>query len=280
MSKTPSKAYDKIIKENLEAIFLPLTELLLGIEIESAKKLAEKLQTTQEREPDFIKEVKTPSGERFILHIEFQSSNESHMVYRMKEYEAILSRKYQIPIKQFVVYMGEGSSGMRTRLTENELFRDFQLINLSSLDAEKLLNQKVPEAIILAVLADFDKSNYEQLFQRIVLKIKQIARDETQLKKYLKQLEVLSKLGEQTTKLIQEMPITYDITTDYLYKKGMEKGMEKGMKKIIQIVQNLLDSESFLSGTLTHEDIAFTCGVPLKQVREIHQKMKKKRKKS
>lgn len=236
LNKTPNKAYDKIIKENLEAILLPLAEFLLEIQIQSTKKLAVNLQTTLEREPDFIREVKTPSEERFILHLEFQRNDEAHMVYRMKEYEAILSRKYRIPIKQFVVYLGEGASKMVSILREQEVFRGFELLNFSSMDVEKLLEAEVPEAIILAILADFDREKPQEILQRILARLKSVSQNENQLKKYLIQLQQLSRLRnltEETNKFIEEMPITYDFKEDYLYKKGQEEAKRDQQNHVI-----------------------------------------------
>ena len=42
--------FDKVIKENVEALFLALSEKLLGIKISNPVDLPEKLQTTIERE--------------------------------------------------------------------------------------------------------------------------------------------------------------------------------------------------------------------------------------
>ena len=44
--------FDKIIKENIEALFLVLSEKLLGIKVNNPVDLPEKLQTTVERELD------------------------------------------------------------------------------------------------------------------------------------------------------------------------------------------------------------------------------------
>ena len=62
------KEYDKVIKENMAAIFLPLSEKYLGIKIATTRDLPEKLQTTIEREPDFVKVVTDDDGKEFILH--------------------------------------------------------------------------------------------------------------------------------------------------------------------------------------------------------------------
>ena len=274
LKKTPSNSYDKVIKENLEALLLPLARELLGIQIKKSEKVPGKLQRTLEREPDFIRIVEDSLGERFILHIEFQSSNEKHMIYRMKEYEAILSRKFRIPIRQFVVYIGGTPSKMKDKLGEKEVFRGFKLLNISSITSERLLIKDIPEAILLAVLGDFGKKSYASIFSRIYEKIKNLSRDETQLRKYLAQLEILSRLRnleKQTAKLIQEMPITYDITTDYLYNQGKKEGK-------IEIIRNLLQSQAFLTGVLHYEDIASSCEVSVEQVKEIHQALQENKK--
>ena len=75
--------FDRVIKENIEALFLALSEKLLGIKISNPVDLPEKLQTTVEREPDFLKKVSSDDGSDFILHLEFQTSDESKMVYRI-----------------------------------------------------------------------------------------------------------------------------------------------------------------------------------------------------
>jgi len=85
-----TNTYDKILKENLEATLLPLMEELLNIRVITFEKLTHKLQVTLEREPDFIRIVETELKERFILHLEFQTNNDSEMVYRMAEYKAII----------------------------------------------------------------------------------------------------------------------------------------------------------------------------------------------
>ena len=266
--KTPPLVYDKIIKENLEAILLPLAELLLGIQIHSTKKLTMKLQTTLEREPDFIREVKTPTGDRFILHLEFQRDDEAYMVYRMKEYEAILSRKFRIPIKQFVVYLGQRTSKMPSQLREEEVFTGFELLNISSIDVEKLLAKEVPEAIILAILADYEPTQSREILKRILTRLKRLSQSETQLRKYLLHLQQLSRLRnlvEQTAKSIQDMPITYDINKDFLYNKGIEEGEIRGEERAKRAQQNLDITQGMENG-LNIELIAKLAGLTLEEV--------------
>jgi hypothetical protein len=57
------------------------------------------------------------------------------------------------------------------------------------------------------------------------------------MSKYISQLIVLSRLRKfesETIKIINEMPITYDIKTDYLFKQGIEQGIEQGSEQGIE----------------------------------------------
>ena len=45
----------------------------------------------------------------------------------------------------------------------------------------------------------------------------------------------LRKLDYQIAKIIQEMPITYDINSDSLYLQGIEKGIEKVVIRSLQL---------------------------------------------
>lgn len=74
-------------------------------------------------------------GKEYILHIEFQVSEDSSMVHRGLEYCAMLMRKYKLPIKQFVVYMKEGEPKMPTSINEEDIKYRYQLIQLSKLDS-------------------------------------------------------------------------------------------------------------------------------------------------
>lgn len=81
--KRESNPYDKIFKENAESIFLPLIAQKLGIEIDHFKPIKEKFQTTIEREMDLFYEVQSLVGQSFMLHVEFQSTHDKQMIYRM-----------------------------------------------------------------------------------------------------------------------------------------------------------------------------------------------------
>jgi len=229
--------YDRIIKENIEAILITLGKKLFGFEIKNPRPLTEKLQITIEREPDFLKQITLDDDSEIILHLEFQRYDDQDMIYRMAEYKAILQRKYKIPVRQFVVYLGKDMPKMRTELLADEQITGFTLTNIHDIPVNQVLDSDIPEEIILSILTEYPETDAEEVISKIIHKLKKVAPNEAEFKRSLQQLVTLSrirKLEGQTEKQIAAMPITYDIETDYLYNKGIEKGIEKGVEKGIQ----------------------------------------------
>jgi hypothetical protein len=275
-----SSDYDKIIKENIEAIFLPLAEKYLGISIKTSRKLPGKLQSAIEREPDFARIVKTKEDEEFILHIEFQTVDEKDMVYRMAEYHSILLRKYKLPIRQFVVFLGNNSPKMRTKLDQEEVMKGFGLVNLHALDYKKLLASQIPEEIILAILSKFD-IEVERVIELIIRRLQKVSDSKIVLQKYVIQLSILSRLRnleEVVTQKSREMPITYDIKKDYLYRQGRKEGIEKGIEKE-RLQKEIEKKEQIIkmlqSGILTVSQIAEFSNTPEAEVKKIQATLKK-----
>jgi predicted transposase YdaD len=235
--RNESQSFDKIIRENLEEVFLPLAGKLFGINIKATRKLPEKLLTTIEREPDFAKIVETVAGAVFILHLEFQTQDEVGMAFRMAEYKAILQRKFNLEVRQFVIFLGEGKSTMNTNLPETFVIKGFSLVDMGALSYRSLVRSKIPEEIILAILANFGEEKAEVVIRQIARRLQRFSQDSLSLQKYLRQLTILSrlrKLDDISTKIADNMPITYDIEKDYLFLKGIEKGIEQGLEKGIE----------------------------------------------
>jgi predicted transposase YdaD len=233
-----------------------------------SEELKDKLQTTIEKETDFIRVVETDGGDKFILHLEFQSVDEEGMVYRMQEYYGLLRRKYQLPVKQFVIYLGQKPSKMQTQLAPEEVFTGFTLLSLRNYDYQTLLASDVPEEIILAVHSNFKGKKPAEVLKGILGKSKEKAGEEITLRKYIRQLSILARLRnltKETQKQVTDMGLLYDITKDYLYQEGLEKGQEKAID-IIQMLQN---------GTMGTEKIAELTGVSVEYVQRIAEKLKK-----
>ena len=236
LPKSEGNGYDKIIKENLEQLFRPLIEERLGVKFLESVPLKDKMQTTIEVEMDSFYDIVPESGEPFILHLEFESGDNAKMVYRVSEYHGIALKEREREIKHIVIYLGLEPPQMRTTLKPEEVFTGFDLLNVHDLDTEELLSSQVPEVVLLAILANYPPENAEKILHRVLENLKKLTPDEHQLRQYVKQVLVLARLRKikfLATKILKEMPITFDIDieTDELYLIGEAKGIEKGIEK-------------------------------------------------
>lgn len=179
-------SYDRIFKENINAIFDKLISKLLNITVVASEPVAtDKLQTTIEREPDFLKIITTSEGKRFILQLEFQTANDPEMEYRMAEYKAIVQRKFRFPVRQLVLFLGTDKATMRTNLPKEEQITGYELHILKDQQPEALLASDIAEEVILAVLAKFDDSQAEVILPSVVEKLQRLAPTEAELRRYL-----------------------------------------------------------------------------------------------
>lgn len=235
-SNQDGNIYDRIFKENAQYIFIPLIEMELGMKILSYQPLQEKMTKTLEREVDFLYKVEIENQKESLLHIEFQTQNEKDMIFRMQEYHGIIQRKYNLPIHHIVIFLGKGQSNMTDTLQSDMLFRGFKVINLYDLSFDKLLSHQVPEVVLLALLSNHKKERVERILQLIIDKLKQLTNSNFLDSIYAKQLLLLSRLRNlepEILKIIEDMPIIYDIEKDTLYKRGHQKGLEKSLVQSI-----------------------------------------------
>ena len=271
LPKSEGNGYDKIIKENLEEIFRPLIERKLGIKILKSIPLKDKMQTTIEVEMDSFYDVTPESGKPFILHLEFESGDNPKMVYRVSEYHGIALKEREREIKHVVIYLGMTAPTMRTTLKPEEVFTGFELLDVQGLDVEDLLSSQVPGFVLIAILADYPAENAEKILRRVLENVKKLTPDEHQLRKYVKQIAVLARLRKikfLATKILKEMPITFDIEieTDEFYligeAKGKVEGEAKGEAKAIDVIKHWQKGMELLM-------IANVLDLPIKQVEHI-----------
>ena len=266
------KQVDRIFKENVFLELLPIFKQILNIgSFEVSEVIPEKLQHTLEREPDFARIANTHEGEKFILHIEIQSSNDSTMLHRMRLYHALFTLKYKYPIKQFVIYVGDDKLTMESELKEEEIYKGYELKDVRSYSSEGLTKSDIPEEIIMAVLGDFGNEPAEKVIGLIIERLRVVSQDEGKLGKYVYQLTTLSKLRkleEITIKKVKDMALTIDLTDSVLYKEGEKAGENKTKRKM---VLNLLKK-----GTFSIESIAELAEVSVEFVKSAQAEESKK----
>lgn len=270
-----SNIYDKILKENIELMIEPLLRRLLGRADIHYVRLPEKLQTTTEREADLLLHMQPKSDSHYILHIEWQVDIKKNMVYRIGEYHGIIQRKYKLPIRHFVIYLGRKKIRSTTRLPPSEVYQGYELIRLHEWDAISLLQAKQPGEIIMALLGNYPEEQTTTIIDQAISRLIEVSSSLQELKRYTQQLLVLARLRNltpQVTKHIETMPITYDIKSDYLFNKGkaegIEQGIEQGRLQGVQL-QNVAFVKRLSELKMDTPTIAAYTGLTLEEVEKI-----------
>ncbi len=234
--KEYANAYDKILKENLIETIKPFFKQLFGFEIKNKQieYIQPSLQKTFEVEADFLAKIKHQNpADDFVLHIEFQTQDHLTMEVRMLFYQGFIRISHNIPIKQYVIYLGEGKSKMKTFIKDEDLDFRYRLINFEDIDVNTFINSDIPEVIIFGILADYKGEKPDKIADIILKKLlnSNVALDKKQ--KCVKQLEVLSKLRnlqETIKQKINIMAFAYDLKTDIRFLEGVEEGVEKTVR--------------------------------------------------
>jgi len=232
--KPKTNIYDRIFRENARKIFIALVEQVYQLDIKNFEVLDPKFPSTSENEVDFLYEITLDDGKKQILHIEFQSANDSNMLARMQEYHAKIYKKYKLPVRPIVINLSQKTFTASTKLKDNEVFYGYDTIELFSLSTDMLLSSQIPEVVILAILSNYPKDRLEAVLKAIVIKLKQLVIAEKDMNRFINQLFYLSRLRKfekETKEKLEEMLIVIDIKQDYYYKEGEKQGIVIGKEE-------------------------------------------------
>ncbi len=273
--KQEANLYDKIFKENIDAVIDSFIRKILKIEIVQSEKIIAKLQRTREREADYLEKVIDKNGQEFILHIEYQTHNETNMVHRMLDYCSLLLRKYKLPVEQYIIFLGDEKPTMKTRLAYRNIQFSYHLINIKHIDYQTFIDSDVPEEILLAILGNFKKQSLKTVVKDIVDKLGKTIDLSLESEKLFQQLLVfgrLRNLQEKIQEIMNSISKYIDIKEDFLYKQGLEEGVEKGVGQGIEQGVEKVVVNFLMKSNLSVEQIANFAGVSLVYVIAIKQK--------
>ena len=245
---------DIISKQLIQRIAVDLAVYLLGLDIgfDDLELLSTEKQRIEDRRADLVAKVKH-NTETFILHIEIQNNNDTNMPLRMlRYYTDIALATPDLPIRQYVIYIGKSTLCMPDYKKDTGLDYQYTIINMHTIDYQQLLKQDSPDAIVLAILCDFNADSDQKAVTHIVKQLHNKLHDHPkQLREYMYMMEILSDNRNLKTAIKEAETVITDINIENLpsYELGMEKGIETGMeagiekgleKGIQQIVKQLL----------------------------------------
>lgn len=223
--------YDKVLRENMRFTLPGILERVLKLNIVTTEEVKDKIQITKQKEVDALRIITDANGETYVLHLEFESGNTERMNFRMAEYRSMLHQIYDLPVKQYVLYLGKKKSRMSNKIDLPNFKFEYELISLSDLPYELFLTADRPEEQILAVLADFGRSDPTKVIQSVLEKICKDDQGGLTNNKYFEQLRVIIQLRNLETQLNEVMLTVnsfFKKERDVLFKWGVQEGIETG----------------------------------------------------
>ena len=143
-------------------------------------------------------------------------------------------RRHKLHIKHVVIYSGELPAKMKMQLKFEHFSCAFKKIKLRLLNTKKLLSSQIPKEILLAVLSNYPKEKAESILRLIRNKLLNLCKNEAERSKCFSQLMILSGLHRDmdliTSKILGEIPVTFDFSQHILVKQRIEQGIEIGAK--------------------------------------------------
>lgn len=239
--------YDKIWRENLDSALPGILEKVLKIRVVESEDLPHKIQLTQQKEADVFRKVTDVTGATFVLHIEIQTADEPRMVYRMLEYRILAEQVYDLPVRQFVLYMGERVSGMKTEMVARDLFFRYTLISFRELPYQLFLSSDKPEEKLLSVLADFGDENPESVLRNVIEEVVEASEGQFARNRHLQQLRIIIQLRSLAivfNKAMKTVASFFKEEKDPLFIIGEKRGVEKGREESIQTLARSLIRET------------------------------------
>src|ERR1022692_4110719 len=220
--------YDVALKLLLQGSASLTMRALTGTAI--AKWLDVELPKVQNLRLDLLGE--TVDGD--LIHLELQSSNDATMPLRMAEYCLGVFRLFGRFPRQVVLYVGEPQMRMESGLRGPDVLFQYRLIDIRTLDGERLLESQEVGDNVIAILARL--RDHKEAVHRIVERIAGLPTAERETA--LAQLMILAGLRHLSRTVEQEarkMPIDVDIREHEvlgpMFKEAEQKGRQEGRRE-------------------------------------------------
>ena len=213
--------YDITLKSILTRLAGSVLAELTGFAVERWHNI--ELPAVRHRRADLIGE--TADGN--LVHIELQSTNQSHMARRMLEYSLAIHRKFHRFPKQIVLYVGNAPLRMRNHLAAPGLSFEYRLVDIREIESEALLASDFLEDNIMAVLARF--GGRREAVRRILARIG--ASGQAERGPAMAELMILAGLRgleEVIEREIETMPILDDIMDHKVIGRERKRGIALG----------------------------------------------------
>ena len=267
---TETAIYDKLFREISPVFLAVFVEKVLGLEIVEYTELKDKIQVTRQKETDTLRKVKDSQGNVFILQVEIQTSNNPNMALQMADYWVLLYQLYGLPIKQYVLYVGQEPVSMPDRLDYPNLNFGYTLLSFSDLPYDLFINSEQPEIKMLALLGDLKGASPFDLTEDIVKTIDTLPEPVSSKKSRLMQLRILIQLRKFESHLEVAMlkaATFFKEERDPFYKRGQAK--ERAKAEAEKLAEKRKIALEFKNLGVSISDIAKGTGLSVEEIEKL-----------
>lgn len=267
MAKKKGNIYDRVYKELLGVRAPDILRARKLMDISSVEEISFDLQRTLERKPDFLARCTDGSGSFFILHIEYQTRTDTDMIFRMLEYYALIARKFMLPVKQFVFYVGNKKYPLSETVHQSfDWTYKYTIWDITQHRYSTFLASDYPEEVLLAIHSNFEGEAPEAVIRQIINRLKALSPDKRTLKKYVIHLTTISNLQnleKEVIKISNKMEII-DQRDFPSYKEGRKEGIKEGKLEAKKEFALILIKDGY-----TPKQVAQQLGLPIEKIREL-----------
>ncbi len=262
---------DTTTKKVIKTITEDIAKYILDLDISEVEFIDKELQRVEKREADIVAKCNI-NGNLEILHIEIQNNNDSKMPLRMMRYYTDIKTLYpKLPIRQYLIYIGKDKCYIKAGIKDTDIEFRYNLIDMHTIDCEKLLQMDTPDALVLSILCDFKGRDEREIIKYILSRLRELTdNDEHKLDKYMLILDTLSGNRElqdvvkEVAKMLrdtrfEDLPI-YQVVLERGIERGIEKGREEEKFKSMAIMVKRFG--------LPIEQVSKEFGEPIDKLRE------------
>ncbi|WP_061937554.1 hypothetical protein [Aureimonas sp. AU22] len=206
-------------------------------------------------------------------HVEFQTRDHATMRWRMLEYYWLIAKhRYKLRtgvdprIKQKVLYVGNGTSGMASTISAGVLDYEFQLLDLESFNddwADRLLRSTEPSDIVLGLLCRpfLEPDDWTEAYRKEWKRAARIVSREAEIDPFhagdgpaLLLVAALLKKVPEDVKRSLEMAIRVDVQQSKLFTQVFDEGEDSGrVKMALRMIQKHAQQNGILLDKETQE---------------------------
>jgi hypothetical protein len=223
--------YDVVVKDMFHHDRpMPLRQITRGARIRQF--LNPELPAVFKRVADLM--MLLSSGE--ILHVDFQTTNDRSMAYRVGVYGLLAAWKFKRRVRHVVIYLGARRLTMSPRVEAGDVTVNYQLIDIREMEVDALLATGNPADCALALLARDGPARLREIVERAA----RLPEEDRQ--RALAQMAVLSglrRVSEALTMEVRAMGLTVDIEKNAFLRdirdaailQGRQEGLEAGREE-------------------------------------------------